>query len=553
MTSRPFASPTRARPDIPNAACAPTVEVTTGPLGQGIANGVGMAIAERILRSDYGSDLVDHRTWVFAGDGCFEEGVSHEAASFAGSLGLDHLTIFYDNNHITIDGATELAFHDDTEERFTRLRLAGDQRRREGQRPRRPRSGDAPGDRRDAPTDADHRAFAHRLPVTRDDGHPRGARQPVQARGHHARPRRSSACPTRRSTSTPSCRLRWSRTLKVSQEARLAWESRVEAAGAKRREAARAAEQQWRRNGDARAPEPFAAGTKAATRKAMQRAMDCYAVQTPGITAGSADLTDNTGMTLSALSVQSAANPGGRQFHYGIREFAMSANLTGQAHHGGFRPLGSTFFVFSDYARPAVRLAVLERRRRDVRLHARLGRRRRRRPDARTGRTADVAARDAAPARRAALGRERDARPRRAVPDRAGARDHGDDPFAPGRAGLQRRRRQGLQGERAHAAATSSARTPTPSSRSSPPAPRSDTASRPTTSWPPRASKTRVVALPCWRCFDAQPSDYRDEVLRRDDALGVTRGGRDPRVDEVRGPGDRHRLLRHVGPRAATS
>ena len=77
-----------------------------------------MAIAERILRSDYGSDLVDHRTWVFAGDGCLEEGVSHEAASLAGSLGLDHLTIFYDNNHITIDGATELAYHDDTEERF---------------------------------------------------------------------------------------------------------------------------------------------------------------------------------------------------------------------------------------------------------------------------------------------------------------------------------------------------------------------------------------------------------------------------------------------------
>jgi len=77
-----------------------------------------MAIAERILRSDYGPDLVDHRTWVIAGDGCLEEGVSHEAASLAGSLGLDHLTIFYDNNHITIDGATELAFHDDTEARF---------------------------------------------------------------------------------------------------------------------------------------------------------------------------------------------------------------------------------------------------------------------------------------------------------------------------------------------------------------------------------------------------------------------------------------------------
>ena len=78
-----------------------------------------MAIAERILRSDFGPELVDHRTWVIAGDGCFEEGVSHEAASLAGSLGLDHLTVFYDNNHITIDGATELAYRDDAVERFT--------------------------------------------------------------------------------------------------------------------------------------------------------------------------------------------------------------------------------------------------------------------------------------------------------------------------------------------------------------------------------------------------------------------------------------------------
>jgi transketolase len=82
---------------------APTVEVTTGPLGQGIANGVGMAIAERILRSDYGEDLVNHRTWVIAGDGCLEEGVSHESSSLAGFLGLDRLTVFYDDNHITID------------------------------------------------------------------------------------------------------------------------------------------------------------------------------------------------------------------------------------------------------------------------------------------------------------------------------------------------------------------------------------------------------------------------------------------------------------------
>ena len=115
---RAFRQPHSRTPGHPERGVAPTVEVTTGPLGQGIANGVGMAIAERILRSDFGPDLVDHRTWVIAGDGCLEEGVSHEAASLAGSLGLDHLTVFYDNNHITIDGATELAFHDDSAARF---------------------------------------------------------------------------------------------------------------------------------------------------------------------------------------------------------------------------------------------------------------------------------------------------------------------------------------------------------------------------------------------------------------------------------------------------
>ena len=105
-------------PGHPEKGVTPTVEVTTGPLGQGIGDGVGMAIAERILRHDYGEELVNHRTWVIAGDGCMEEGISHEAASLAGHLGLDRLTIFYDDNHITIDGKTELALNDNVEERF---------------------------------------------------------------------------------------------------------------------------------------------------------------------------------------------------------------------------------------------------------------------------------------------------------------------------------------------------------------------------------------------------------------------------------------------------
>ena len=113
-----FRQPHSRTPGHPEVGVTPTVEVTTGPLGQGIANGVGMALAERILQSDYGDDLVNHRTWVIAGDGCLEEGISHEAASFAGRQGLDRLTIFYDDNHITIDGVTELALNDNPAERF---------------------------------------------------------------------------------------------------------------------------------------------------------------------------------------------------------------------------------------------------------------------------------------------------------------------------------------------------------------------------------------------------------------------------------------------------
>jgi transketolase len=147
-------------------------------------------------------------------------------------------------------------------------------------------------------------------------------------------------------------------TLSANRDARVAWESRVTAAGEKGAQLL----EQLNTHGVATITtraEPFEAGSMVATRKAMQRAMDVYASQTPGLTAGSADLTGNTGMELQGADVQGHDTPGGRQIHYGIREHAMSASLVGQYHHGGFRPIGSTFFVFNDYARPAVRLAAL--------------------------------------------------------------------------------------------------------------------------------------------------------------------------------------------------
>jgi transketolase len=354
---RAFRQPHSRTPGHPERGVAPTVEVTTGPLGQGVANGVGMAIAERILRNDYGSDLVDHRTWVIAGDGCLEEGVSHEAASLAGSLGLDHLTVFYDNNHITIDGPTELAFHDNTASRFAAYgwqvidlgEKANDLDALDGAM----RQAIAETERPTLIIVRSHIAFpSPEMMDTREaHGNPFKADVITEAKS-------ILGVPDEAFHFDPELPGQLMDTLTSQRDARLAWESRLSSSGIKGVKLL----EQLNNNGAATVttpPELFAAGTKAATRKAMQRAMDCYATQTPGLTAGSADLTDNTGMTLSALSVQSSNNPGGRQFHYGIREFAMSANLTGQAHHGGFRPLGSTFFVFSDYARPAIRLAAL--------------------------------------------------------------------------------------------------------------------------------------------------------------------------------------------------
>lgn len=344
-------------PGHPENGLTPTVEVTTGPLGQGIANGVGMAMAERILRSDYGADLVDHRTWVVAGDGCLEEGISHEAASLAGAQGLDRLTVFYDDNHITIDGPTELASYDDAGARFASygwhvinvgerandldaLEAACREAIRETSRP-------------SLIIVRSHIAFPSREMMDRREAHGSifSAEVIKEAKVRLGVPNE----PFFLAPDLPAAMVR----SLVSQRARRdEWDQRVEDSGPSGTKLLN----QLATNGAASsivAPARFDAGAKVATRKALQRAMDALAPQTPGLIAGSADLTDNTGVVLNHSSPQTSANPGGRQVHYGIREFAMGAVMVGQALHGGFRPAGSTFFVFSDYARPAIRLAAL--------------------------------------------------------------------------------------------------------------------------------------------------------------------------------------------------
>ena len=508
---RDFRKPHSRTPGHPESRLTPTVEVTTGPLGQGIANGVGVALAERILRSDYGEALVNHRTWVIAGDGCLEEGVSHEASSLSGFLGLDHLTVFYDDNHITIDGPTELALRDDPAERFRAYGWhvidVGDHANELDVLEAAAHEAIAQTGRPSLIIVRSHIAFpSPQMMDTREaHGNPFSAEVITTAKGLLGVPDEPFAL----DEELPPLMVR---SLVHRREERVAWESRLAAA-----DRGVALVHQLATAGAAvvtTRAEPYEAGTKMATRRAMQRAMDVYAPQCPGLTTGSADLTDNTGVELKHSQIQNAQQPGGRQIHFGIREFAMTGVLVGQAMHGGIRPAGSTFFVFSDYARPAIRLASLSHAgvllvfthdsvgvgedgpthepveqlmalRAMPRLHVV------RPSDA--NETLDLIEAflcDEAPSTTALILSRQDMPvfgAADAVASRTGAR----------RGGYVVREREdavftlvGTGSEVGHCLAAQSELLA-------------------------HGLATRVVALPCWRCFDAQPSEYRADVLRR--------------------------------------
>jgi transketolase len=348
-------------PGHPEAGHTVGVEVTTGPLGQGVANGVGMAIAERFLRARFGEDVQQHHTWVIAGDGCFMEGVSHEAASLAGHLGLGNLTVVYDDNHITIDGDTALTYNDDVGKRF------------EAYGWRVEHLGEAANDldvleaallrskeHADRPTLLILRShIAYPSPDFTDDHEAHG--NPFKAEDV-ARTKAVMGIPDEPFWSPPE----------VTDP--------VRALAAERGAAAHAA---WQERYDARAIDPdfstswtaawgsgaidgwdaslpvFDQGTELATRQAIQKAFDAALPGLPGLVAGAADLTGNTGTKLAGQTAQSRTDPAGRQVHYGIREHGMGSAMVGMARHGGILPAGGTFFVFYDYMRPPVRLAAL--------------------------------------------------------------------------------------------------------------------------------------------------------------------------------------------------
>ena len=354
---RQWESHTPGHPEVGHTA---GVEVTTGPLGQGFANAVGMAMAERIMADKFGKDVQDHHTFVIAGDGCFMEGVSHEAASLAGHLGLGRLVCVYDDNHITIDGDTNLTYNDNVPMRFEAYGWHVEQL---GEMANDLDGLEAALRRAMAVTDKPsllvlRSHIAYPSPDLTDNHEAHG--NPFTAE-QVSRTKAVMGIPDEPYWSPQDLVEAYRKFAHERGAAALdAWEARFDAADIDEAEWTAC----WTASGlpgwTGSLPS-FAQGDKIATRQAIQKAFDATLLGVPGLVAGAADLTGNTGTKLAGQTIQASATPGGRQVHYGIREHAMGSTMVGMALHGGVIPAGGTFFVFLDYMRPPVRLAAISK------------------------------------------------------------------------------------------------------------------------------------------------------------------------------------------------
>jgi transketolase len=345
-----------ATPGHPEVGHTAGVEVTTGPLGQGFANAVGMAIAESHLRSVHGPDAVDHNTYVIVGDGCLMEGVSHEAASLAGHLKLDHLVCVFDDNKITIDGSTNLTCSDDVPARF---RSYGWNVIEAGEIAENCDALEsvllAAKNHSGAPTMIvlrTHIGFPSPEMTDKHEAHgnPFTAELVTSVKKVMGIPDEPFWAPEDLVASYRS------HVLSRGSASRIAWESSISPAAKKKLD-------DQHSTVDVKALTAalpvYDASTNLATRQAFQKVIEATDGVLPHVIAGAADLTGNTGAKLSAATGYSSSNPSGKQVYYGIREHAMGAAMVGMALHGGVIPVGGTFFVFADYMRPSIRLAAL--------------------------------------------------------------------------------------------------------------------------------------------------------------------------------------------------
>jgi transketolase len=343
----------------PERGHADGIETTTGPLGQGIGNSVGMALAERMLAAEFGDQIVDHHTYVIASDGDLMEGVSHEAASLAGHLGLNKLIVFYDDNSISIDGPTELSFSDDPLLRFRGYgwaaeRIDGHDCAAVAEAIRRAQDSDRPNliacrttIAFGAPTKAGT-AAAH--------GSPLGAAEIAGARQRLGWSEPPFVIPE-------DIRAEWRAVGARGEPLRRDWEGRLNAlAGERRAQFMRRQRRELPPGFDqaiARVCQEFRQGdAKIATRQASGAVLDALTRVVPELVGGSADLTPSNNTKARDQKDVCRGDYSGRYIRYGVREHGMAAAMNGIAVHGGLIPYGGTFLTFSDYARPSIRLAA---------------------------------------------------------------------------------------------------------------------------------------------------------------------------------------------------
>ena len=350
---RKLHSPTAGHPENFELA---GVEVTTGPLGQGVAMAVGTAIAERHLNAVYGDDLVDHWTYVVAGDGCLMEGVNHEAVGLAGHLKLGRLIVLWDDNEITIDGPTDLSRTEDVVARHQACGwhtvecdgLDSDDVSRAIEKAK-----------------ADPRPSLIRCKTIIGYGAPNkqgtaATHGAALGKDEVEAARAELGLEPKEFTVPDDILTAWREAGKRGAGARADWKKRLEASGKKQEFLDRIAGK-----ADDRWLKPYIDSLLAdlkpvATRKASEMALEAINAAVDSTIGGSADLTGSNNTKTKALQPLTADNYGGRYIYYGIREFGMAAAMNGMALHGGVIPYGGTFLVFTDYARPAIRLSALQ-------------------------------------------------------------------------------------------------------------------------------------------------------------------------------------------------
>ncbi|MBB3917156.1 transketolase [Rhizobium sp. L9] len=355
---RQWGSKTPGHPEYGHTA---GVETTTGPLGQGIASAVGMAIAERRLAAEFGTALVDHHTYVFCGDGCLMEGVGQEAASLAGHLQLGKLIVLYDDNSITIDGSTAIAFSENVLARFDAY--GWHTQRVDGHNPQAidVAISNAKADGSRPSLIALKTVIGYGSPskagTSSVHGAPLGESEAAATKAVYGWTADAFEVPTQILGA-------WREIGAKGATARGEWQARLEATGAD-------VKSEFQRRTAGSLPSHYAEAVNAAktklldkpqsvaTRKASQIALEELTELLPEMIGGSADLTHSNLTRVRAVDSDFTAVRSGRYVSYGVREFAMAAAMNGMAVHGGFIPYGGTFLVFSDYCRNAIRVAAL--------------------------------------------------------------------------------------------------------------------------------------------------------------------------------------------------